>query len=81
MIASLTTDGKPDLIWGFYTDGKTLIVEYETYKDFQNEYNQELNLDDPTDQMFVEMGAYVSPPAKKYAIIDLTTGEVHKPQA
>lgn len=80
LIASLTTDGKPDLIWGFYTDGKTLIVEYETYKDFQNEYNQELNLDNPTDQMFVEMGAYVSPPAKKYAIIDLTTGEVHKPQ-
>ena len=81
LIASLTTDGYPDLLYEFYTDGKTLIVKYETYKDFQNEYNQEIVIEGEMDEWLVEMGAYVSPNAFKYAIIDLTTGEIHKTQS
>lgn len=81
LIATMTTDGYPDLLYEFYTDGKTLIVKYETYRDFQNEYNQEIVIEGEMDEWLVEMGAYVSPNAFKYAIIDLTTGEIHKPQS
>ena len=40
LIVRMQTDGIPDAIHSIVaTDGKTLVVSYKTYKDFENVYN------------------------------------------
>ncbi len=63
LLVNMQTDGIPDAIRGVVaTDGKTLVVYYNTYKDFANIYN-EYNKETP---------------GKRYAIIDMETGTVYK---
>ena len=66
LVARMMTDDIPDMIVSVAaTDGKTLIVMYKTYKDFDNIYNnysKETRGDNPS----------------RYAIIDLETGIVYK---
>ena len=71
----MTTDGIPDIIYSMTTDGKTIFVKYETYLDFRNGYN-DITLDEDW-----YLGTQDTSKAYKYAIIDLTTGEIHKPQS
>ena len=66
LLVYMQTDGIPDAIRDVIaTDGKTLVVYYNTYKDFDNiynNYNKETRGDDPI----------------RFAIIDLQTGTVYK---
>lgn len=75
-IIKLETDGIPDVICWFTTDGETMLVKYETYKDFDNPYN---TLQVSFDMLFMGLEVlYTGGPNAKYAIIDLDTGEVIK---
>lgn len=73
---TLTTDGIPDVIYWYFTDGKTMIVCYETYLDFENAYNININAsgDDWTNSL-TEVYHY------KYAIVDLESKTIYKPEA
>lgn len=63
LLVSMQTDGIPDAIRQVIaTDGKTLVVWYKTYKDFENVYNDYNNSGD----------------SWRYAVIDLETGTVYK---
>ncbi|MBQ7911224.1 MAG: hypothetical protein IJ363_10630 [Clostridia bacterium] len=66
LLVYMQTDGIPDAIRDVIaTDGKTLVVYYNTYKDFDNiynNYNKETRGDNPI----------------RFAIIDLQTGTVYK---
>lgn len=73
LIITLSTDGIPDVIYWYYTDGRTMIVCYETYKDFQNEYNTDSEETRDWLDIVTNKNYY------KYAIVDLETGEVYKP--
>ena len=66
LLVNMQTDGIPDAIRGIVaTDGKTLVVYYNTYKDFANIYN-EYNKETPGDSIM------------RYAIIDMETGIIYK---
>lgn len=63
LLVSMQTDGIPDAIRHVVaTDGKTLVVWYKTYKDFENVYNDYNNSGD----------------SWRFAVIDLETGIVYK---
>ena len=65
LLVSMQTDGIPDAIyWVGATDGKTLVVSYKTYKDFENVYN--------------DYNKLTSGDSLRYAVIDLETGTVYK---
>ena len=74
LIITLSTDGIPDVIYWYYTDGRTMIVCYETYKDFQNEYNTDSEETRDWFDVVSDKNYY------KYAIVDMETGEVYKPE-
>ena len=65
LLVRMQTDGIPDAIyWVGATDGKTLVVSYKTYKDFENVYN--------------DYNKLTSGDSLHYAVIDLETGTVYK---
>ena len=65
LLVYMQTDGIPDAIYGVgATDGKTLVVSYKTYKDFENVYN--------------DYNKLTSGDSLRYAVIDLETGTVYK---
>ena len=65
LLVRMQTDGIPDAIyWVGATDGKTLVVSYKTYKDFENVYN--------------DYNKLTSGDSLRYAVIDLETGTVYK---
>lgn len=66
LVASMTTDGIPDNIQYLYTyDGKYLVVRYESYMDYQNEYNSSFN---PFAHDYVQ--------CFRFALIDVESGNV-----
>ena len=73
LLVTLSTDGIPDVVYWFYPDGKTMIVCYETYKDFKNDYNTDVQETGDWLDIVTNKNYY------KYAIVDLETGEVYKP--
>lgn len=65
LLVRMQTDGIPDAIrYVVATDGKTLVVSYKTYKDFENVYN--------------DYNKLTSGDSLRYAVIDLETGIVYK---
>ena len=72
LIITLSTDGIPDVIYWYYTDGRTMIVCYETYKDFKNDYNTDGQETGDWFDIVTNKNYY------KYAIVDMETGEVYK---
>ena len=65
LLVRMQTDGIPDAIrYVVATDGKTLVVSYKTYKDFENVYN--------------DYNKLTSGDSLRYAVIDLETGTVYK---
>ena len=74
LFVKLETDGVPDLIYWFYTDGITMLVKYETYLAFPNAYNNEnvgIDLPGIGSIGFGNM-------EYKFALIDLNTGDIIK---
>ena len=65
LLVRMQTDGIPDAIRNVVAiDGKTLVVSYKTYKDFENVYN--------------DYNKLTSGDSLRYAVIDLETGTVYK---
>ena len=65
MLAYMETDGIPDTINKMSaSDGKTMLIEYLTYKDFENVYNPDMSSKDGVEA--------------RYALMDLETGAVYK---
>ena len=65
LIVRMQTDGIPDAIRSIVaTDGKTLVVSYKTYKDFENVYN--------------DYNKLTGGDSWHFAVIDLETGVVYK---
>ena len=65
LLVRMQTDGIPDAIRHVVAiDGKTLVVSYKTYKDFENVYN--------------DYNKLTSGDSLHYAVIDLETGTVYK---
>jgi hypothetical protein len=61
----MQTDGISDAIRSIVaTDGKTLVVSYKTYKDFENVYN--------------DYNKLTSGDSWRFAVVDLKTGTVYK---
>ena len=69
LVARLSTDGIPDVVCTICaTDGKTLVVSYKTYKDFDNVHNG-----------YAQSGHdSAEEDGDRYAVIDLQTGVVYK---
>ena len=68
MLTHMETDGISDTIVRMSaSDGKTMLVEYLTYKNFENVYNPDMNGKD-------ELEA-------RYALVDLETGTVYKDES
>ena len=68
MLAYMETDGIPDTIVRMSaSDGKTMLVEYLTYKDFENVYNPNMSSKDEE--------------KARYALVDLETGRVYKDES
>ena len=66
LLATMTTDGIPDAIRSIVAmDGKTVVVEYSTYEDFDNVYNGYQRITDINFEL-------------RYAVIDLETGIIYK---
>ncbi len=66
LLAAMTTDGIPDAIRSIVAmDGRTVVVEYSTYEDFDNVYNGYQKITDINLEL-------------RYAVIDLETGIVYK---
>lgn len=59
------TDGIPDHVFEFCTDGKLLLTEYQTYLDSENEFQP----------VFVPESPYSNQNPYTCALIDLSTGE------
>ena len=65
LFVRMQTDGIPDAILSIVaTDGKTLVVTYKTYKDFENVYN--------------DYNKLTGGDSWRFAVIDLETGVVYK---
>ena len=65
LFVRMQTDGIPDAILSIVaTDGKTLVVSYKTYKDFENVYN--------------DYNKLTGGDSWHFAVIDLETGVVYK---
>ena len=66
LLATLTTNDIPDAIRSIVAmDGKTLVVEYSTYEDFDNVYNGYQKITGINWEL-------------RYAVIDMETGIVYK---
>ena len=66
LVAAMTSNGIPDNIQHLYTyDGKYLVVKYEAYIDYQNEYNPNF---DPFSPDYVQ--------CFRFALIDVESGDV-----
>ena len=73
----MQTDGIPDLIYSFCIDGKTALVKYETYRDFENLFNTDSEENSESDMTSGLPGfSTVTPYNYKYALIDLETGTI-----
>ena len=69
LVTRLTTDNIPDVIYSIEaTDGKTLLISYMTYEDFDNVYNG-------YEQTLHGAG---NDEGERFAVIDLETGTVYK---
>ena len=61
VIVNLQTDGIPDcFVNSLFLDGRYILIEYQTYKDFTNPYS-------PTVPEWVR--------SRRYVVVDLTTGQ------
>ncbi len=66
LLATLTTNDIPDAIRSIVAmDGKTLVVEYSTYEDFDNVYNEYQTITGENREL-------------RYAVIDPDTGIIYK---
>lgn len=73
----METDGIPDIIHWFCTDGKTALVKYETYMDFRNPYNPDYTVEGDSSIIDSMLGKpSIAPANYQYALIDLETGMI-----